>query len=78
MVRLFGYFFGMACVLFLVAAAGIAIYLANVAKDLPDYAVLNSYAPPVTTRVHAGNGALMAEYAKESVSSCRSRRFPTA
>lgn len=55
----------MACVLFLVAAAGIAIYLANVAKDLPDYAVLNSYAPPVTTRVHAGNGALMAEYAKE-------------
>ncbi|ASR06929.1 penicillin-binding protein [Rhizobium leguminosarum bv. viciae] len=65
MVRLFGYFFGLACVLFLVAAAGIAIYLANVAKDLPDYAVLNSYAPPVTTRVHAGNGALMAEYAKE-------------
>ncbi|MGO7648802.1 penicillin-binding protein 1A [Rhizobium ruizarguesonis] len=65
MVRLFGYFFGMACVLFLVAAAGVAIYLANVAKDLPDYAVLNSYAPPVTTRVHAGNGALMAEYAKE-------------
>ncbi|MCW1752310.1 penicillin-binding protein 1A [Rhizobium acaciae] len=65
MVRLFGYFFGMACVLFLVAAAGTAIYLANVAKDLPDYAVLNSYAPPVTTRVHAGNGALMAEYAKE-------------
>ncbi|MBX4890842.1 MULTISPECIES: penicillin-binding protein 1A [Rhizobium] len=65
MVRLLGYFFGMACVLFLVAAAGIAIYLANVAKDLPDYAVLNSYAPPVTTRVHAGNGALMAEYAKE-------------
>ncbi|MBY5562281.1 penicillin-binding protein 1A [Rhizobium leguminosarum] len=65
MVRLFGYFFGMACVLFLVAAAGIAIYLVNVAKDLPDYAVLNSYAPPVTTRVHAGNGALMAEYAKE-------------
>jgi len=55
----------MACVLFLVAAAGVAIYLANVAKDLPDYAVLNSYAPPVTTRVHAGNGALMAEYAKE-------------
>ncbi|ANL21422.1 MULTISPECIES: penicillin-binding protein 1A [Rhizobium] len=65
MLRLLGYFFGMACVLFLVAAAGIAIYLANVARDLPDYAVLNSYAPPVTTRVHAGNGALMAEYAKE-------------
>jgi len=46
MVRLFGYFFGMACVLFLVAAAGVAIYITNVARDLPDYAVLNSYAPP--------------------------------
>ncbi|MGO4353807.1 penicillin-binding protein 1A [Rhizobium sp. RAF36] len=65
MIRLLGYFFGIACVMFLGAAAVVAVYLANVAKDLPDYAVLNSYAPPVTTRVHAGNGALMAEYAKE-------------
>jgi penicillin-binding protein 1A len=65
MIRLLGYFFGAACVLFLGVAAVVAIYLSNVAKDLPDYAVLSSYAPPVTTRVHAGNGALMAEYAKE-------------
>src|SRR6478736_6675252 len=65
MVRLLGYFFGAACVLFLGAAAVVAVYLSNVAKDLPDYAVLSTYAPPVTTRVHAGNGALMAEYAKE-------------
>ena len=65
MVRLIGYFFGLACVLFLVVAAVVAIYLAGVAKDLPDYEVLNSYEPPVATRVHAGNGALMAEYARE-------------
>ncbi len=65
MIRLLGYFFGVACVLFLGVAAIIAVYLSNVAKDLPDYAVLSTYAPPVTTRVHAGNGALMAEYAKE-------------
>ncbi|NLS03256.1 penicillin-binding protein 1A [Rhizobium sp. P32RR-XVIII] len=65
MIRLLGYFFGIACVMFLGAAAVVAVYLANVAKDLPDYEVLSSYAPPVTTRVHAGNGALMAEYAKE-------------
>jgi penicillin-binding protein 1A len=65
MIRLLGYFFGVACVLFLGVAAVVAVYLTNVAKDLPDYAVLSSYAPPVTTRVHAGNGALMAEYAKE-------------
>ncbi|EPE99264.1 penicillin-binding protein 1A [Rhizobium grahamii] len=65
MIRLLGYFFGVACVLFLGVAAIVAVYLATVTKDLPDYAVLSSYEPPVTTRVHAGNGALMAEYAKE-------------
>ncbi|MDI7864418.1 penicillin-binding protein 1A [Rhizobiaceae bacterium n13] len=65
MIRLIGYFFGLGCVLFLGVAAAIAIYISGVTKDLPDYAVLNSYAPPVTTRIHAGNGALMAEYARE-------------
>ena len=65
MIRLIGYFFGLASVLFLCAAAVGAIYLHGVAKDLPDYAVLSTYEPPVTTRVHAGNGALMAEYAHE-------------
>ena len=65
MIRLLGYFFGAACVLFLGVAGAVAVYLATITKDLPDYAVLSSYEPPVTTRVHAGNGALMAEYAKE-------------
>ena len=65
MVRLIGYFFGIGTVFFLGVAAIVAVYLANVTKDLPDYEVLNSYAPPVTTRVHATNGALMAEYARE-------------
>ncbi len=65
MIRLIGYFFGIGAVFFLGVAAVVALYLGSVAKDLPDYEVLNSYAPPVTTRVHAGNGALMAEYARE-------------
>ncbi|MBD9371903.1 penicillin-binding protein 1A [Rhizobium sp. ARZ01] len=65
MFRLIGYFFGIGAVFFLGVAAIAAVYLANVTKDLPDYEVLNSYAPPVTTRVHATNGALMAEYARE-------------
>ncbi len=65
MIRLIGYFFGLASMLFLVVAAGVAIYLVTITKDLPDYAVLSSYEPPVTTRVHAGNGALMAEYAEQ-------------
>ncbi|MDX3929005.1 MAG: penicillin-binding protein 1A [Shinella sp.] len=65
MIRLIGYFFGIGAVFFLGVAAVVALYLGNITKDLPDYEVLNSYAPPVTTRVHAGNGALMAEYARE-------------
>ena len=65
MIRLIGYFFGIGAVFFLAVAGAVALYLGSVTKDLPDYEVLNSYAPPVTTRVHAGNGALMAEYARE-------------
>ncbi len=65
MIRLIGYFFGLGCVLFLVVAAAVGVYLAGVSKDLPDYEVLNAYEPPVATRVHADNGALMVEYARE-------------
>jgi penicillin-binding protein 1A len=65
MIRLIGYFFGIGTVLFLIVAAGIAWYIGDVSKDLPDYEVLNSYEPPVTTRVHASSGELMAEYARE-------------
>lgn len=65
MIRLIGYLFGLASVLALGVAGVVAVYLNGVSKDLPDYAVLSSYAPPVTTRIHAGNGALMAEYARE-------------
>jgi penicillin-binding protein 1A len=63
MIRLIGYFFGIGTVLFLIVAAGIAWYIGDVSKDLPDYEVLNSYEPPVTTRVHAASVELMAEYA---------------
>jgi penicillin-binding protein 1A len=51
--------------MFLAVAAGVAWYIGDVSKDLPDYEVLNSYEPPVTTRVHAASGELMAEYARE-------------
>lgn len=65
MIRLIGYFFGVGVMLALVAAAGVAIYLSGLTKDLPDYEVLAKYEPPVTTRVHASDGALMAEFARE-------------
>lgn len=65
MIRLIGYLFGLASVLALCVAAAVAIYLHGVTRDLPDFEVLASYEPPVTTRIHAGNGALMAEYARQ-------------
>ncbi len=63
--RLIGYFFGFGAAIALLVFAGIYFFVADLAKDLPDYEVLNAYEPPVTTRIYAGDGSLMAEYAKE-------------
>jgi penicillin-binding protein 1A len=65
MIRLIGYFFGIGTMLALLVAAGAAIYVSHLTKDLPDYEVLAKYEPPVTTRIHAADGSLMAEYAHE-------------
>lgn len=63
--RLFGYFFGIGTVMFIIVAAAVTWYISEQTKDLPDYEVLSQYEPPVMTRIHAADGALMAEYAKE-------------
>lgn len=49
-----------------VGVAGVsAWYLHKLSQDLPDYQQLAEYAPPVTTRVYAGDGSLVAEFARE-------------
>ena len=65
MIRLIGYFFGIGIMLGLLVAGAAGIYLGRLTKDLPDYEVLAKYEPPVTTRVHASDGALMGEFARE-------------
>ena len=65
MIRLLGYFFGIGALLFLLVAGGVAIYISNLAKDLPNYQVLAEYEPPVTTRIHSNDGALMGEFAHQ-------------
>lgn len=65
MIRLIGYFFGVATALGLLVAGAVAVYVGHLTKDLPDYEVLARYEPPVTTRIHASDGSLMAEYARE-------------
>jgi penicillin-binding protein 1A len=65
MLRLIGWLFGFGvfCALAGLGAAG--VYLAQISEKLPDYTVLKDYQPPVTTRVHAADGTLLAEYARE-------------
>ncbi len=65
MIRLIGYFFGIGTALALLVAAAVAVYIGNLTSDLPDYEVLARYEPPVTTRVHASDGSLMGEFARE-------------
>ena len=49
-----------------VVAGGGAVYaLWHYGRNLPDYKQLADYSPPTVTRVHAGDGRLIAEYAKE-------------
>ena len=63
--RFLGYVFGIGTVLFLAAAAAVAWYVSDLAKGVPDYDVLAHYEPPVMSRVHAADGELIAEYARE-------------
>lgn len=65
MIRLLGYFFGIGTVFALLVAGGVAFYVNSMSQDLPDYQVLAKYEPPVMTRIHASDGGLMAEYAKQ-------------
>jgi penicillin-binding protein 1A len=65
MIRLIGYFFGVGVMLALLVAAATGVYIGSLAKDLPDYEVLAKYEPPVTTRIHASDGSLMGEFARE-------------
>lgn len=57
--------FASGVVLFLAASVVVGFYVWMAARDLPDYERLARYEPPVMTRVHAADGTLMAEYARE-------------
>ena len=65
LLRFFGFLFAAGTILFLVGIAGVAGLMWHYSKDLPDYSQLQDYEPPVMTRVHATDGSLLAEYAKE-------------
>src|SRR5918912_215289 len=65
LLRFFGWIFAVGTVFFLVGIAAAAGLFWHFSKDLPDYSQLQDYEPPVMTRVHASDGSLIAEYARE-------------
>ena len=65
LLRFLGFLFAAGTILFIVGVAATAGLLWHYSKGLPDYSQLQDYEPPVMTRVHAADGSLLAEYAKE-------------
>ncbi|WP_083556250.1 penicillin-binding protein 1A [Hyphomicrobium sp. NDB2Meth4] len=65
LLSLLGWSFAAGVVVFICASAAAGYLLWKTSQDLPDYESLSKYEPPVMTRIHAHNGALIAEYARE-------------
>jgi penicillin-binding protein 1A len=64
-VRFFGFLFATGTIVFLIGAVAVAGLVFVFEKDLPDTTALRNYEPPVTTRMHAGDGSILAEYSHE-------------
>jgi len=65
MLRLFGFLFTAGVIVFLAGSAVVAYVLWQLSQDLPDYEALANYEPKVMSRLHANDGRLIAEYARE-------------
>ncbi|MCB1503902.1 MAG: penicillin-binding protein 1A [Hyphomicrobiaceae bacterium] len=60
-----GWSFATGVLLFVIASAAAGYMIYRASGDLPDYESLAKYEPPVMTRIHAHDGSLIAEYARE-------------
>jgi penicillin-binding protein 1A len=65
MLRFLGLLFAAGFVVFCGLAAGAGYVIWETSKTLPDTQQLATYEPPVMTRVHAADGSLIGEYARE-------------
>jgi penicillin-binding protein 1A len=63
--RFLGFLVATGSIIVVIAALAIGGLVYVYSKDLPDYTQLKNYEPPVMTRVHAGDGSILAEYAHE-------------
>ncbi|AGK57221.1 penicillin-binding protein 1A [Hyphomicrobium denitrificans 1NES1] len=60
-----GFSFATFVLLFIAGSAGAGFLVWQASRDLPDYESLSKYEPPVMTRIHAHDGSLIAEFARE-------------
>src|SRR4051812_39902551 len=65
LLRILGFFFSVGAIFFVIGTAVLGYFYWKYSQDLPDHAQLADYEPPVMTRVHASDGSLIAEYARE-------------
>ncbi|WP_227010331.1 penicillin-binding protein 1A [Pelagibius marinus] len=63
--KILGVLFGLALICAVIGAGGLFYVFYHYGRGLPDYSQLADYEPPTVTRVHAGDGRLLAEYATE-------------
>ena len=64
--RLLSFFLGLVMIGAVCGVIAVWFVYEHFSEGLPDYYQLASYDPPVVTRVHAGDGRLMQEYAVEN------------
>jgi penicillin-binding protein 1A len=63
--RFLGFVFGLAAFGVVIGGAVAGFFIWKYSQGLPDHQQLAAYEPPVMTRIHAADGALMAEYAAQ-------------
>ena len=63
--RFLGITLGLLLILAIAGAGGVLYVFYHYGRGLPEYSQLADYEPPTVTRVHAGDGSLLAEYATE-------------
>ncbi|MBV9634459.1 MAG: penicillin-binding protein 1A [Methylobacteriaceae bacterium] len=63
--RFLGFVFATGALVFVIGACAAGFVIWRFEQGLPAYTQLQNYEPPVMTRVHAGDGSILAEYSRE-------------
>ncbi len=64
-VSFLGWAFSIGTLMLLIGFTGVSWYIYKLSSELPDYQGLKNYDPAIMSRVHANDGQLLAEYARE-------------